>query len=153
MGRGTKMKKMVTDNPTDNGMMMLNLVFVKDHEVWVRYGNKDGKDCSLVEFCARLCADYGACEYRQIPFEVGGDLDAICDILTDCSGDGCPVGTMYFAMIQAAELRERLRMYEDQDVMPDELESLKLCRHNCKIDCLLKKYDELKEKYDHECGQ
>ena len=53
---------------------------------------------------------------------------------------------------KAAELRERLRMYEAHGVMPDELESLKLCRHNCKIDCLLKKYNELKERYDHECG-
>lgn len=41
---------------------------------------------------------------------------------------------------------------EDHDVMPDEMESLKLCCHNCKIDCLLKKYNELKEKYDHEHG-
>lgn len=27
---------------------------------------------------------------------------------------------------------------------PDELERLLLCRHNCKIDCLLKQYDKLK---------
>lgn len=146
------MNKLVTDNPTDNGMMMLNLVFVKDHEVWVRYGSKEGKDCSLVEFCARLCADYGACGYCQIPYEVGGNLDVIGDLMMDCSGDGCPVGTMYFAMIQAAELRERLRMYEDHDVMPDEVEKLKLCRHNCKIDCLLEKYNELKGRYDNEHG-
>lgn len=119
------MNKLVTDNPTDNGMMMLNLVFVKDREVWVHYGSKEGEDCSLVEFCSRLCADYGACGYSQIPFEVGDDLDAIGDLMMDCSSDGCPVGTMYFAMIQAAELRERLRMYEDHDVMPDELEKLK----------------------------
>lgn len=146
------MKKLVTDNPTDNGMMMLNLVFVKDHEVWVRYGSREGTDCTLVEFCRRLCVVYGSCNYAEVPFKVGGELDDIGDILMDCSGDGCPVGTMYFAMIQAAELRERLRMYEDHDVMPDELESLKLCRHNCKIDCLLKKYNELKEKYDYEHG-
>lgn len=146
------MNKLVTDNPMDNGMMMLNLVFVKDHEVWIRYGGEEGKDCSLVEFCKRLCSAYTSCNYDEVPYKVDDDLDNIGDILMDCSGDGCPVGTMYFAMIQAAEMRERVRKYEDHGVMPDELERLKLCQHDCNIDCLLKKYNELKERYDNEHG-
>ncbi len=145
-----RMKKLVTDAPADNGEMMLNLIFVKDKEVWVHYGSEAGEDCTLVEFCRRLCAACGTCSYEEVPYQTGDDLDDIGDILMDCSSDGCPVGTMYFAMIQAAELRERLRMYEDRGVMPDELERLLLCRHNCKIDCLLKKYNELKERYDNE---
>lgn len=133
------MKKLVTDTPADNGEMMLNLIFVKDKEVWVRYGSEAGEDCTLVEFCRRLCTACGTCSYEEVPYQTGDDLDDIGDILMDCSSDGCPVGTMYFAMIQAAELRERLRMYEDRGVMPDELERLLVCRHNCKIDCLLEK--------------
>ena len=129
------MKKLVTDAPADNGEMMLNLIFVKDKEVWVRYGSEAGEDCTLVEFCRRICEACVTCNYEEVPYQTGDDLDDIGDILMDCSSDGCPVGTMYFAMIQAAELRERLRMYEDRGVMPDELERLLLCRHNCKIDC------------------
>lgn len=101
------MKKLVTDAPADNGEMMLNLIFVKDKEVWVRYGSEAGEDCTLVEFCRRLCAACGTCSYEEAPYQTGDDLDVIGDILMDCSSDGCPVGTMYFAMIQAAELRER----------------------------------------------
>ena len=116
------MKKLVTDTPADNGEMMLNLIFVKDKEVWVRYGSEAGEDCTLVEFCRRLCAACGTCSYEEVPYQTGDDLDDIGDILMDCSIDGCPVGTVYFAMIQAAELQERLRMYENHDVLPDDLE-------------------------------
>ena len=116
------MKKLVTDTPADNGEMMLNLIFVKDKEVWVRYGSEAGEVCTLVEFCRRLCAACGTCSYEEVPYQTGDDLDDIGDILMDCSIDGCPVGTVYFAMIQAAELQERLRMYENHDVLPDDLE-------------------------------
>jgi hypothetical protein len=34
------------------------------------------------------------------------------------------------------------------DLMSDALELLKEDCHNCKLECLLQKYDELKEKYD-----
>lgn len=136
------MNKLVTDDPADNWEMMLNLIFVKDKEVWVRYGSEAGEDCTLVEFCRRLCAACGTCSYKEVPYQTGDDLEDISNILMDCSGDGCPVGTMYFAMIQAAELRERLRIYEDHGVMPDELERLLLCRNNCKIDCPMKKYND-----------
>ena len=93
---------------------MLNLVFAKDMECWVRYGGADGKDCTLVDFCKRMCANYGECVYDSgFPAEESTNLDVIGDVFADCSGEGCPVGTAYFAMIQAAELRGRLKMYED----------------------------------------
>lgn len=48
-----------------------------------------------------------------------------------------------------------VRMIEDirallkaLDVTPEELERLKKCRHKCKIDCLLKEYDRVKEERD-----
>lgn len=148
------MKPFVTDNPQNNVENMMNLAFAKDGEVWIRYGSKDGQsDCTLVDFCRRMCCVYGACMYEHVPYETNDELDTICDILTDCSGEGCPVGTTYFAMIQAAELRERLRMYENHGVMPDELERLKKCRHECKIDCLLEKYDELRERLGETDGE
>lgn len=40
--------------------------------------------------------------------------------------------------------KEALALLEAQE---KELEELRLCRHKCKIDCLLKSYNELDEKY------
>ena len=128
------MMPLVTDNPQNNTENMLNLVFVKNTEVWVRYGGEDGQDCPLTSFCMRLCNEYSECLYSSLSFYENEDLDTIGDLLMDCSAEGCLVGTMYFAMIQAAELRERLRLYENHGVMPDELERLKKCRHECKIE-------------------
>ena len=147
------MKPLVTDNPQNNTEQMLNLSFVKNGEVWIRNGGKDGEDCKLVDFCRRMCAMSGLCAYESVTYEATDDLDTIGDILMDCSGEGCPIGTTYFAMIQAAELRERLRLYENHGVMPDELERLKKCRHECKIDCLLERYDELRERLGETDGE
>lgn len=147
------MMPLVTDNPQNNTENMLNLVFVKDKEVWVRYGGEDGQDCPLTSFCMRLCNEYSECLYSSLSFYENEDLDTIGDVLMDCSADGCPIGTIYFAMIQAAELRERLRLYENHGVMPDELERLKKCRHECKIDCLLERYDELRERLGENDGE
>ena len=143
------MNKLVTDHPQNNVEHMLNLAFAKDGEVWIRNGSAHGeKDCTLVDFVKRMCAiygkHYGGCLYDvTLPDCFGDDLDAMGDMMMECSAEGCPIGTTYFAMVQAAELRERLRKYEDHDVMPDEMERLKKCRHECKIDCLLKEYDRV----------
>ena len=147
------MIKLVTDNPQNNTENMLNLAFVKDREVWIRHGSKDGEnDCTLADFVKRMCVGYGktfgGCLYDMSVPGSFDDLDVVSDMLTGCSIQGCPVGTTYFAMIQAAELRERLRMYENHGVMPDELERLKKCRHECKIDCLLEEYDKRKTEHD-----
>mgnify|MGYP006988981247 CR=1 FL=1 len=152
------MMPLVTDNPQNNTENMLNLVFVKDKEVWIRYGSADGeKDCTLADFVKRMCVGYGSsygdCMYDMSVPGSFDDLDVVGDMLMGCSAHGCPVGTTYFAMIQAAELRERLRMYEEHGVMPDELERLKKCRHECKIDCLLERYDELRERLGETDGE
>ena len=60
------MRKLVTDTPADNGEVMLNLANVKDKEVWIRCG---GKDCTLVDFCRRMCGASSACAYESIPYE------------------------------------------------------------------------------------
>ena len=40
---------------------------------------------------------------------------------------------------------EALELMEALNVSPEELERLKLCRHNCKIDCLLEHYNKVAE--------
>lgn len=43
---------------------------------------------------------------------------------------------------------DALELMEALDVSPEELERLKLCRHNCKIDCLLESYNKVVEERD-----
>lgn len=109
------MKKIVTDNPQDNMEVMMNLAFVKDKEVWIRGGGEDGEDCTLIDFTNRMCASHD-CLFDITPNEIDEeDIDNTGDCLLECSMSGCPIGTAYFIAIQAAELRERLRMYEAKD--------------------------------------
>ena len=109
------MKKLVTDDPQNNMEVMFNLAFVKDKEVWIRDSGPDGKDCTLVKFTEEICRKNPECNFEDcFPSELT-DLADIGDIFMDCSMSGCPIGTAYFIAVQAAELRERLRMYEDKD--------------------------------------
>ena len=45
-------------------------------------------------------------------------------------------------------LDQAIEMIEALDVTPEELERLKKCRHDCKIECLLKEYDRVKNERD-----
>ena len=104
------MDKLVKDNPQTNMEVMMNLAYVKDKEVWILDGSETGEACSLVDFQKRMCKQCKLCENVNIDTD---NPDAITDYYLDCSMDGCPIGTAYFIAIQAAELRERLRTYED----------------------------------------
>ena len=108
------MKKIVTDDPQDNVEVMMNLAFVKDKEVWIRGGGDDGEDCTLIDFTNRMCASHDCLFDIQNESEED-DIGNTGDRLLECSMSGCSVGTTYFIAIQAAELRERLRMYEEKD--------------------------------------
>lgn len=107
------MKKIVNDNPQDNVGMMQNLAFIKDKEVWIRCGSKQGEDCTLIDFVNRACTEH-RCEDATHLKALGHDFDNVGDMLMFCSGDGCPIGTFYYVACQAAELREYLRVYESK---------------------------------------
>lgn len=111
------MKKLVTDDPQDNMEVMMNLAFVKDKEVWIRGSGPDGEDCTLIDFSRQMCMKNHECQFDDgFPADLAkNDFDQIGDLFMECSMCGCPIGTAYFVAIQAAELRERLRMYEDKD--------------------------------------
>ena len=112
------MNKLVNDNPETNMEVMMNLAFVKNKEVWIWGGGADGKDCTLVDFSRRMCMCNPECQFDDGFPSDSNDLDAIGDMYMDCSMTGCPIGTAYFIAIQAAELRERLRKFEN-DSEPD----------------------------------
>lgn len=111
------MKKLVTDDPQDNMEVMMNLAFVKDKEVWIRGGGPDGEDCTLIDFSRQMCMKNHECQFDDgFPPDIAkDDFDQLGDLFMECSMCGCPIGTMYFIAIQAAELRERLRMHEKKD--------------------------------------
>ena len=109
------MNRLVTDNPQTNTEAMFNLAYVKDKEVRIRGGGDDGEDCTLIDFTNRMCASHD-CLFDITPNEIEEeDIDNTGDRLLECSMSGCPIGTAYFIAIQAAELRERVREYEEKD--------------------------------------
>ena len=108
------MNKLVTDDPQTNTEVMFNLAYVKDNEVWIRGGGDDGEDCTLIDFTNRMCARHDCLFYMTQNEIEEDDIDNTGDRLLECSMSGCTVGTAYFIAIQAAELRERLRMYESK---------------------------------------
>ncbi len=109
------MNRIVNDNPQTNTEVLFNLAFVKNKEVWIRGGGDDGEDCTLIDFTKRMCLR-NDCLFYMIQNEIEkDDIDNTGDRLLKCSMCGCSIGTAYFIAIQAAELRERLRMYEEKE--------------------------------------
>ena len=93
--------RLTTDKPSGNYGMLLNYSYVKDGNVLLRYANsqKNVDLCDYISFQADDC-------YIS-PRDV---LDGAC---LECDDFYCPIGRAYIASVQAAELRERLKLYED----------------------------------------
>lgn len=51
-------------------------------------------------------------------------------------------------MLNEPIIKDAIDLLEALDVTPEELERLKKCRHECKIDCLLEHYDSIKAERD-----
>lgn len=102
------LKRLTTDNPVGNLGRMLNNVYAKDGKAIIRLtmANDDRENIDLCEYIADLVSGVykdGYCTAESLK-------EGAC---MDC--DGCPFGVLYAACIQAAELRARLKMYEDKD--------------------------------------
>ncbi len=91
-------KRLVNDNPTTNTETMLNLAYAKDGNVYLRYGTDD---MNLCDYVSALATNKG-CNYTSTEIMEGACLE--CD---------CEVNLLYCLAVQAAELRERLKYYED----------------------------------------
>lgn len=97
------MKRLTTDNPNGNFESMMNYAYAKDGKVFLRYG-AEKYDIDLCEYMERVTA---RCEGTKAKdFEEGACLECNCD---------CELGILYAVATQAAELRARLKMYEDRD--------------------------------------
>lgn len=100
-------KRLTTDNPVGNLERMLNNVYAKDGKAIIRLtmANDDRENIDLCEYIADLVSGVYKDEYCTAQ----SIMDGAC---MEC--DGCPFGVLYAACVQAAELRARLKMYEDK---------------------------------------
>lgn len=106
------MKRLTTDD-AQSILYGLNLIFVKDGEIWIRGGGPapDYPDCTLVEYIGRIA------ETHHLDI-VSRDAESLGDEMYDCLQYGVeePEGVVAFlhaAAVQAAEMRGRLSDIED----------------------------------------
>ena len=106
------MKRLTTDD-AQSILYGLNLIFVKDGEVWIRGGGPapDYPDCTLVEYIGRIA------EMHHLDI-VSRDAESLGDEMYDCLQYGVEelegvVAVLHAAAVQAAEMRGRLSDIED----------------------------------------
>lgn len=115
----------VTDDPQDNVAAALNLVFVKDNEVYVRgYGPApDFADTRLYDMARDLLLKYSPETLENADLNDDNELScAIAEMLFDGTDTMEGVVALLYTMAWAfAETRERLRMYEGTRLSPLDL--------------------------------
>lgn len=110
----------VTDTLDSNFITALNLFFVRNGETYVRGYGENGKDISLIDFVKRIANQ----QMISIPYEIS-------DYLTDCLFDNEPeskeglLALFYTAAWAFAEIRERLKEYEESGLEPEDVKRLK----------------------------
>ena len=114
------MYRLTTDNPTDNIEASLNLFYVRDGDAFIRGGGDapDYADISVTDFIRKtartLCPDMLLPESaEEISFAMA---EYLFDGYEDPSG---LVALLYTAAWSYAELRERLKAYEDTGLTPE----------------------------------
>lgn len=108
------MIRYTTDNPKTNVENMLNLAFAKDGLVNIR-----GMSESFMQYISNACRKYG-CSFFDFNDE------EIAETITECafSNPYCPIFLLFTVSTQAAELRERLKRYEDSGFNPEEIKRI-----------------------------
>jgi len=108
------MKRLTTDAPQDNYSNALNLFYIKDRETWVRGGGPGPEypDMSLFDFTRQIVRDHAP------NIDLPDDNDTLAIVLTEWLCDGSDsmegiIALLYTAAWAFAELRERLKTYED----------------------------------------
>ena len=96
------MNRLTTDKPNGTVEAMLNYAYAKDGRIILRYGDGE-EDIDLCEYISRESERIGC---RNSPEEVmeGGCLECYCVF-----------AVLHVVATQAAELRERLKEYEDRE--------------------------------------
>lgn len=100
---------LVTENPQGNYQWLHNMTVIKDREVFLRDFNGEG-DLSLVDYCKQECKAKCDSEIDAGPEEFGEYMDC-----------NCIVSYFYCMAVGHAELRERLKQYEESGLSPSEV--------------------------------
>lgn len=95
-------KRLTTDYPKENFFALMNYACTKDGKVLLRYANNQ-EYMDLCDYIAFHAKDDCGINAEEV-------LDGAC---FECDDFYCSLGRAYFASVQAAELRERLKLYED----------------------------------------
>lgn len=119
------MKRLTTDRPQDNVQSTLNLFYVKDKETWIRGGGPapEYRDVTLDDFMRRMIKE------KHLDVKVPEDWQEFSCMMAewlmdDPESETGMMALMYAAAWGFAEIRERLKRYEDTGAMPDVLEEL-----------------------------
>ena len=118
------MKRLTTDRPEGNVENTLNLFYIKDKETWIRGGGPapQYKDVTLDDFMRRQIK-------ARLPIDAPEDWKEFFAMMAEWLMDDPESETGLLALLYAAawgfaEIRERLKRYEDTGAMPDVLEEL-----------------------------
>lgn len=119
------MRRLTTDMPENNTETALNLFYIKDGWTWVTGGGHAPKheDISLCDYVRMIVKEHGLC------IDLSDDDYGISDALYECLFDGTDtiegiVATLYTAGWAFAEIRQRLKEYEDTGLEPKEIKAL-----------------------------
>lgn len=106
------MNRLTTDKPVGITERMLNFAYCADGRVKLLYA--EGKDnIDLCEYVAYRATSMGCCLTDD------DVMDGSCE-----EGCDCVLSVLYTIAVQAAELRERLKQYENTGLTPEEVESI-----------------------------
>lgn len=108
--------RLTTDTPESNLEMALNLFYVKDKQTWVRGYGENGADISLTDLTQELMEQYTE---PVVPPKTMSDGD-ISFTMAEWLFDGTDsiegiLALLYQAAWVCAELRERLKRFEDKE--------------------------------------
>ena len=103
----TERERLTTDNPNTIDARLLNYCYAKDRRVMLRFAGGE-EDVDLCEYVAVNVSNTTDCQITADEVMNGACLE--------CYSGECPIGCLYFAAVQAAELRGRLKEYEDLEV-------------------------------------
>lgn len=96
------MKRLTTDNPQGNFDRLMNFAFDKDHKAMLSYADGE-ENVELHSYISKLA--------KQKGIDLSPD-EIMEDGLMDFADEDFAI--LYYCAVQAAELRARLKMYEDK---------------------------------------
>lgn len=122
------MVRLTTDNPKNNLQTALNLFYAKDGEAWVRGGGPEYEyqDVPLFQYIRSVIQHQGIS--RHLWDEM--DNETLAEVLYEWLFDGHEtkegvIATLYTTAWAFAEIRARLKTYEDTGLTPEQIVAMK----------------------------